>query len=372
VLKRRKLFVLVICLGCIAVAVFFLRAREPYYGGRTLSAWVTTYSKPEPKIPSGQKAQAAAAIWHMGTNAIPYLFEWLCYEEPPGKSERLKKLSKPLIWLNNYLGAKGSWALKDKDRDRAEAAVLAFGALGPNAKEIIPELSRLLNAPKYRPGAERAGHALAMIPELGLPVLVAALTNAEPNIRGRAARSMEYLGTNARPVIPMLIQALSDEDPWVTLAGSYSLRSLHPEGDLTVPGLIKCLQSTNAFCRAAGAQVLGALQQDALPAVPSLVTALGDTNENAQRVARDALEGIAPNVMTNDTVFVIATNALHSPHNHLRIWAALALGNFGSRAQSEVTSLRGCLLDTSVTVRWSATNALFKIAPEIFTKNASH
>jgi hypothetical protein len=368
-LKRRKLLLLLICLGCVAVAVFLFRTKEPSFEGHTLSDWVAAYAKPETKSQSDQKIEATAAIRHIGTNSIPYLLEWLRYEQPPGKPERLKKLSKPLVWLNNYFGAKGSWALKDREWDRAEDTVLAFGALGPNAKEAVPELSRLLNAPKNRFGAIRAGHALAIIPEFGLPVLAAALTNAEPHIRGRAALSMAYLGTNGNPVIPMLIQVLDDEDRQVTYCASDALRGLHPKGDLAVPGLIKCLQSTNAVCRAAAAQVLGVLRQDAMPAVPSLITALGDTDENSQRVATDALVDIAPNAMTNDSVFVTATNALHSPHAHLRIWATYALRNFGSRAQSEVTSLRACLLDTDVTVRYSATNALLKIAPELFTTN---
>jgi HEAT repeat protein len=294
--------------------------------------------------------------------------------------------------------------LRDKENERADAAALAFGALGPKAEAAVPALTNLLYAPKNDPGAIRAGRSLANIPQYGVPILAAALTNKEPYIRYRAADSLAQVGTNARPVTSLLIQALDDNDWQVSLVASWSLRTLHPDADLAVPALTKCLEATNPVCRLCAAHVLGSLRHEALPAVPSLITALGDTNENAQRVIVDALEDIAPDAKTNDTVFVIATNALHSPHVHLRFWAAIALRNFGSSAQSEipefaialkdtephvravslatlgyfgrdaypaVTNVQACLLDTNPMVRLAATNALFRIAPELLIKNAS-
>ena len=307
---------------------------------------------------SAEKDEAADAIRHIGTNAVPYLLTWLRYEEPPGKRKRLDTVNKLLGWLNAQLGAAGSWTLKDQQGERARGACLAFAALGPEAKAAIPELSRLLCAPNGTPGDAGAALALANLADLGLPPLVAALTNADAHVRVRAVFNMEHLGTNARPAVPMLINTMRDNDWFAAWAAARTLSELQLEPDLVVPALTNCLKDPDIRHRVAATEALEKFGRAALSAVPPLLIALSDTNRYVQSATRSALQEIAPEAMTNAAVFAIATNALQSPHRHLRIWAASALPRFGLQARSQVPPLVSALSDPDWAVRGSSIVAL--------------
>lgn len=398
---RRRMLTAAGCLLLAGVAAaFLLRDKEPRYQRRPLSAWVLAYAAPGRKHPDTELRQAADAIRHIGTNAVPFLLTWIRYETPPGKAERLAALSRPLNWLNKEFGAAGSWALRDSEADRATAAVSAFGVLGDQAHDAIPELTELLTSTNHTDGCNRAGQALANMPTFGLRLLATALTNSNPTIRARAATSARYLSTNATPIIPALIQTLKDDDLWVALPASWSLSELHPEPHLLLPMLTECLRETNAVCRACAAHVLERIGAQARPAIPFLLTTLTDTNVAAHSAAYDALREIDPDSLKSPELFSTVTNALRSPYRHLRLWATASLHDFGPRAEPEVPTLvHGLsdpdwavstasivalgsigehassalphllpfLTDTNALVRNRATNAIRRIAPQFFT-----
>jgi len=53
---------------------------EPMYKGRTLSAWLRRYSQTSDR--PDDNAAAADAVRHIGTNAIPYLLQWMDWRAP--------------------------------------------------------------------------------------------------------------------------------------------------------------------------------------------------------------------------------------------------------------------------------------------------
>src|SRR4051812_45650123 len=64
------------------VALVFDRAREPEYGGKKLSEWVTSleaFHRSDDPV----RKEAEEAIRHIGPRAVPYLVHWLCWEPSP-------------------------------------------------------------------------------------------------------------------------------------------------------------------------------------------------------------------------------------------------------------------------------------------------
>src|SRR5437660_11441199 len=98
-MRKRGVYLIVAILVVAGVLVaVFNREREPEYGGKRLSEWVEQYADHSDSL--GQKAEAADAIRHIGTNAVPYLIEWLQYETPPWK-RRLRRQANWVIWHLN-------------------------------------------------------------------------------------------------------------------------------------------------------------------------------------------------------------------------------------------------------------------------------
>ncbi len=89
-MPKHRLILGILALGILAALVFFLtRRHEPSYNGRSLSYWVDCYGTPSGASPSSRQGPGARAINHIGTNAIPFLLEWIQYVPPPQKQRRL-------------------------------------------------------------------------------------------------------------------------------------------------------------------------------------------------------------------------------------------------------------------------------------------
>src|SRR6266404_3207967 len=72
-LKKRVLLIVVLSAALLALYAFvFIKKGEPTYKGHSLSYWLDA-------TPSDESKSAVLAI---GTNAIPYLLEWLTYNPP--------------------------------------------------------------------------------------------------------------------------------------------------------------------------------------------------------------------------------------------------------------------------------------------------
>src|SRR5256885_15128646 len=76
-MRGYRLYIVLFACALIVACGFFLwaREREPQYKGRSLTGWLRRYESKD--------GEAAAAVRQIGTNAIPFLLKWMCYE--PGQ-----------------------------------------------------------------------------------------------------------------------------------------------------------------------------------------------------------------------------------------------------------------------------------------------
>ena len=290
--SRRKIVILLCCsLVVIAACRLLRRDSEPFYRGHSLSEWVASYD-------DDSNAVAAEAIRHIGTNAIPWLLQWIRYEPANNRQERFYWINKATGWLHDTLKARGDWSIYDGDRQRAPAVPQAFAVLGPLASLAVPGLTRLLNEPDHLWTSSRAARALAYLGEPGRPSLVAALNGTNADVRAITLENIPHLGTNARPVLPLLIHYLSDDNGCDSASAARVLGRLRIEPDRVVPALVKALGSADLSTREFSATALAEYGSLARSAIPDLVNILNGGDPTLQGIATRVLSAIDPPTLT--------------------------------------------------------------------------
>jgi hypothetical protein len=303
--RRRVTIVLTACiLVGIGVVAFWPREREPkepQYNGKKLSEWVLAYSL------GYEQFAAADAIQHIGTNALPRLVRWIAHE-PPAWKEKVGRLVLKIP-------SKKIWQWYFESDHSGSLAVGAFRVLGTNASPAVAELEKILKGSGRRWSQAWAMEALTPIGKDAFPALLAALENPNTKFKGQAAEGiceMAEHGVDISPAIPALL--LVDR---ATEERAKKFRKTNPARSVfdyayvmprllfenrphfLIPALTDCLHNSNNDVRVEAANALGRLGEAARPAVPALKEALDVRVIAVQEAAVDALEKIAPEVLTN-------------------------------------------------------------------------
>jgi len=192
-----------------ATVLSFRPEREPEYGGKKLSEWVDIFSTADTPNLYPARTEAAEAISRMGTNAIPFLVNWMSYDEPAWMAN-LYKRAYGVIKL-----APTSWDIHYKRLARQSGAFLFLLGTRTDAGITIPEVTRLLNAPNASANAtEQAAAVLATFGDAGLVPIVECLTNhpASPRVREALLHHLGYSGTRSRAASPIVQSFLRDPD----------------------------------------------------------------------------------------------------------------------------------------------------------------
>jgi len=177
--------VLVLVIGAFAYVILSEKP-EPRYQGKRLSEWLAIHSNPN----SSEGAEAAVAVRSIGTNALPFVLEWMRYEPPPWREKLRTVASSPRIAeaLAYIADALGYTVPKDlfvgESSKQADDAAEVIYILRSNAISAIPELEALMKDNRTPVRGRRAIRALGKIGPPAIPVLTNALT--DPNQINRA------------------------------------------------------------------------------------------------------------------------------------------------------------------------------------------
>lgn len=304
-MRHKSLYLLTIALVIGGVLVCRRPLPEPIYGGKKLSEWALIYYEEDSALtsfsggPPEVKEEAAKAIRHIGTNAIPYLLEWMKYEQPfwithliAFKDKHLANVKMP-AWVNEEIMLQRITA-----QNRPNSALAALQVLGPEAKAAIPKVARLINDPREKIH-RRALSCLTVLGPEGYQPLLAAMTNRNPDVRYYAAVYASRIGTNARPAVPLLIQWLKEPDYKINICALWSLANLKLDSPLVVPSLVRSLDHTNVRVQLEAVNALEEYGTNALAAVPALLSLLNHPNGDFRYSVTSALQNISPQALTN-------------------------------------------------------------------------
>jgi hypothetical protein len=217
--KRWTIWALAGCaLAALITVLAFPTEPEPEYGGRKLRQWLYVQSR---DFTNSQ--EAAEAVRHIGTNALPWLLEWTNYEPAGWKMALATKAPAATRRL-------GYFRFQRPADDLCWLGTFGFEILGPQARPALPEVQRRM-ADWGKPWrACRAMEAYTGITgPSAVPALVSALVSTNANCRHSAACCLDSLGTNGAPAAPALRKALNDPDPLVRRVAGGALQKALPQ-----------------------------------------------------------------------------------------------------------------------------------------------
>ena len=278
--------ILVCALIVVGVVIFGFVSNyrsEPRYKGRSLSAWLRIYQRHESA--DDRREEAAEAVRHIGTNAIPYFLADLSYEQPSWR----RKVS---LEASRSPWAFRAWVSLMEARDRRGQAELGFGILGPVATPAVPKLVSMMQDSRL---SDTAAIALWQIGRPALPGVVAALTNRANPARQRmaAAWALSLMGTNANETVSVLVGCLEDkQDASVAASACYALGNVVIDPETVIPVLTNALLASDLELRLTAIESLGNLGPRGKSAIPSLQNCLRDENPGIRNHASNALDRI--------------------------------------------------------------------------------
>lgn len=286
--KRRLYFIFALSLLAGVVVALFNRDREPVYEGKRLSEWVdkTDWGSTGgfPRQLSVMPKKAVDAIRQTGTNAFPYLLQWIGYEPPPWKTNSI-------AFLNRAFHA----TLVDRRDIRAEGAFRGFVVLEEKAEGAVPGLASLMNDSRNPKRARRAAAALyALSPKL-LAAGIVLMTNNSATMRRDAVSRVFAYKTPLDPAVPVLIHCLQDGDVEVAKLAAQALAFARLAPSVVVPALEQSLNDKRPEVRRAAIYALERFNTSARSAVPALFALrYTDPDLSVRFAVTGALQAIDP------------------------------------------------------------------------------
>ncbi len=134
--KRSKMMLVTATIAALVLVIWCALPShliEPSYEGCSLSGWLergTVSVHPE------KQAKLDEAYRSMGSNALPFLLNWMQYEQPRWKGKFIAFANEYLTWIQDDYS--------DGALLRAQHAHFVIPKLGPSACNAIPELTTLV------------------------------------------------------------------------------------------------------------------------------------------------------------------------------------------------------------------------------------
>jgi hypothetical protein len=299
--KRAKRFVFVSCvfLSATATVICFWPKREPSYGGKNLSEWVSLVA------PLNRDTNAEAAITHIGPVGLPYFSRWIQFRQPETKGKIRSGINDILndIRLKFYPVYRKIFLIDPNTR--AVGAERAFSLIAAQTPNALPELGKIANnsaaaGTQTYETSERACYALRHFGAPGVPYLLQLLTNHQHVI---AADVLGCMGADAFPAIPALIQSLHSAKRGLPVTAARALGRLQQEPDLVVPALTAYLTNTTTSpARAIAITALENFGTNAVFAASSVRPLLADPDASVRNAATNFFAAIDQDTVAKATV----------------------------------------------------------------------
>ena len=276
------------------MVAFWPGKREPEYNGKRLSEWLA--------LQSDHPADTAHAIRAIGTNGLPVLVSWAELQVPEWRYNLAigyGRFPRPI-----HSDSLADFFINRKATMRSFNCVFAFRVLGTNASAAIPELSRFVMDARNR---DRRNAALALAYIGGrdaLPPLLAALEDkTAPDIRraliAGAIPHLNYRGPELTNAVPVMIACLCESNQFVPSLAATALGTFLVQPEQCVPALTKAVASPDYRVRRNAIRALGNFGAVATNAIGAISNALDDSADPVRKEATNALQKIAPEVLTN-------------------------------------------------------------------------
>lgn len=190
-------------------------------------------------------------------------------------------------------------------------------------------------------------------------VLIKALRSGNPQVRAGASDELAIMGPGAGAAEKALeVAAATDSNADVARAASRALNRVNPDEAIRLG--MEDLRSSSNGVRIRGAERLGGVGAAASLAVPLLLKAMTNRDVDVRNSVIRALGQVAP-----ERVVPTLIGQLRNPSMQIRQNAAKQLGLVGVAAKSAVPALQEAARDSDNDVRFAATDALAKVAPNI-------
>jgi hypothetical protein len=208
---------------------------QPRHKDQQLSEWLAMCRPGEGPWDIGGEAERAVRL--VGTNALPFLLEWIRYELPPWRARvlRLATLPVPGKSLDEGKIVFGQSFILGESTRLAGLAELGFVILNSNAIPAIPDLERLMKDNQKPAVGLRAIYALGAIGGPAITALTNALVDTKQTNRieimyalmGAERGSPYYYGSAYQgAALPALTQMLEDPDPSIRRQASITLYNI--------------------------------------------------------------------------------------------------------------------------------------------------
>jgi HEAT repeat protein len=369
---RQRALPLIIAAGLICSILWVaLAPHEPSYRGRNLSGWLEiarqTREIGDPFSDVEIITPAAVAIRAQGKDALPVLLRLAKTHDTPFRKHLVEFSHEHDSWF--------TWRPQSFDDIQMNAAY-GFMALGPAARDAVPELITMLDDSDYAvrgiasfalgrigPEASKAIPALRKHLNVALEQTRAGRSQADETILVLFA--LGRMGPAARAALPE-ITALQHHSQLLVreAAQAACIRIAGSQGELDplIEALKDSSNSTNWLH--AARTIMWAGTNGAL-AIPSLLASLRHTNREIQGHAIEALGRIhlQPDICLPPLIqFWRESSSNGAPNGAL----LEAIGHFGpsARAFVPVSNLISALNDSNEFVRTRATNAFREIDPD--------
>jgi hypothetical protein len=279
---------------------------QPVYQGKPLSYWVNKAGEFDD---NGAPKVAIEAIHAIGSNAVPFLLDWMPRRET--------------IHRDRSSGTPG-W-------DGLEAA---WWALGSDGKSAIPVLAHIINQSQrtmddYSVWTESAKAISYLGPDAIEPMLTTVTNMQGKHHVWELIHNFQNLGTNGALAVPALIHWANDSDYWVRDGVVSALGGIGQRPDLAVPVILNALEhDSNGMVRRDAAEALGAFANDSDTVLSELTRMLKDPDWQARE---GALSGLGKISDKPDVVIPLIVPFLSDENSVIERAAAYALRDLNCR-----------------------------------------